>query len=539
VLRDKATAAPSGLRASSAKTESSSVSAAEHIELAAWRAAAAATDVPGLAWTLGAQLAGRTRAAALFVRQLRTDPSRLETVGVIPLANPPSPLPLRTVLGGRVTKKLLALSLSGGIEKLEPGSEGSWLEGVVPEGLEVPCLVGLLTGPQGPVGVAVLVASPRSSVPPEDELLLRSLMGPLSFALSRDRLAHPVERQGEPEGRRQASRHFDAASIVGADTGLKDVMERVGLVASTDAPVLVLGETGSGKEVIARAVHAGSRRRHGPVMRVNCGAIPTDLVDSELFGHERGSFTGALNDRKGWFERADGGTLFLDEVAELSLGAQVRLLRILQDGTYEKVGGNRTQTADVRIVAATHRDLAVLVAEGSFREDLYYRINVFPIRLPALRERRSDIVALATHFAQKACRRLGMAPLSVSQDDAAGLLAHDWPGNVRELAAVVERAAILGGGERLDLRRALEGVTAAVTAEAAPAPGRLVRAGEPSPAPATLDEVTTKHLEAVLKQTRGQIEGAAGAAKVLGINPHTLRARMRKLGVEWKRFRPA
>jgi DNA-binding NtrC family response regulator len=505
----------------------------DHVELAAWRAAAVATDLPALALRLGRDLAG-TPAACLFLRALRTDPHRLETVAVVPLdgMGPTAPAsPASPPLEARVLKKLLALGPSG-IERLHVGksaASASWAEGVVPQGLDAECAVGLLAGRDGPVGVAVLVARRGESLRPKAVDVLESLMGPLAFAVARDRAAHPASRAGRRGAQSGAS---EGAAIVGADSGLRDVMERVALVARTDTPVLILGETGSGKEVIARAVHAGSRRHGGPVMRVNCGAIPPDLVDSELFGHERGSFTGALSERKGWFERADGGTLFLDEVAELSLGAQVRLLRILQDGSYEKVGGHRTHSVDVRIVAATHRDLGLLVADGRFREDLYYRINVFPIVLPSLRDRREDIRDLAAHFALKACRRLGIPPLPVPVEDVEMLEAYDWPGNVRELGAVVERAAILGGGRHLDLRRAFEGVGA----EQPGSSGRRPRPGGPQPL-ATLDEATRRHLEAVLKEKRGQIEGPAGAARALGINPHTLRARMRKLGVEWKRFR--
>ena len=185
-------------------------------------------------------------------------------------------------------------------------------------------------------------------------------------------------------------------------------MEQVQLVAPSDTPVLILGETGSGKEVVARAIHSRSRRASGPFLRINCGAISPDLVDSELFGHERGSFTGAVAERKGWFERADCGTLFLDECGELPLPAQVRLLRVLQDGTFQRVGGERPMHVDVRVVAATHRDLPAMVASGQFREDLWYRIAVFPVRLPPLRERLTDIPALATHFALRAAKRLGL-----------------------------------------------------------------------------------------------------------------------------------
>jgi hydrogenase-4 transcriptional activator len=503
-------------------------------ELLAWRATAEASDLPGLMAALASQLRGQTSAGALFLRQLRAEPSRLETVGVVQLIDSVIPSRSRTTLREGIAAKIFTFCLSRAITRFRPGSADPWLESVVPEGVTVPCLVGPLAGPDGPLGVVVLAAGVGVSLGGQDEELLRTLLGPLAFALSHDRLVHTVERLEETveADRRALSQPLDvAASIIGAETGLREVMDRVELVAPTDAPVLILGETGSGKEVVARAVHAGSPRRNGPVMRVNCGAIAPDLVDSELFGHERGSFTGAVNHRKGWFERADGGTLFLDEVAELSLGAQVRLLRILQDGAFEKVGGQRTQNIDVRLVAATHRDLAELVADGRFREDLYYRINVFPIRLPPLRERRQDIAALAGHFATRAGLRLGASPLIPTADDVERLLAYDWPGNVRELAAVVERAAILGNGRRLDLGRALGAATG---------PGRTPQV-VPVPADApflTLDQAMMLHLETALTKTSGQVEGAAGAAQLLGINPHTLRARMRKLGVDWKRFRP-
>jgi transcriptional regulator with GAF, ATPase, and Fis domain len=313
-----------------------------------------------------------------------------------------------------------------------------------------------------------------------------------------------------------------AETVVGARAGLKSVIERVDQVAPTDAPALILGETGSGKEVIARAIHARSRRCSGPLVRVNCGAIPPELVDSELFGHEKGAFTGAVSARRGWFERADGGTLFLDEIAELPLAAQVRLLRVLQDGAVERVGAESAADVDVRIVAATHRDLAAMVAAGTFREDLWYRIHVFPIRLPPLRERKSDIPALAAHFAALSGTRLRGAPIAPDEDDVAQLVAYSWPGNVRELAAVIERAAILGGPHRLDVRAALGPV-------ARPSSSKF----------ATLDEAQRAHIEAALERTRGRVEGRDGAAALLGLNPHTLRGRMRRLGVDWARFRAA
>ena len=220
--------------------------------------------------------------------------------------------------------------------------------------------------------------------------------------------------------------------VVGADAGLRDVMERVAQVARSNAPVLLLGETGSGKEVVAREVHRGSDRAAGPFVRVNCGAIPGDLIDSELFGHERGSFTGAVSQRKGWFERADGGTLFLDEVAELPLPAQVRLLRVLQDGLVLRVGGEEPITVDVRVIAATNQDLRTMMREGRFRENLWYRLAVFPINLPALRDRIGDLPALAMHFAQRAAARLGLPVRAPTDEDTRLLCAYEWPGNIRE-----------------------------------------------------------------------------------------------------------
>jgi hydrogenase-4 transcriptional activator len=342
-------------------------------------------------------------------------------------------------------------------------------------------------------------------------------------------------------------------TIVGAEAGLRSVMEQVELVAHSDVPVLILGETGSGKEVVARSIHNRSPRTTKPFLRVNCGAIPPELIDSELFGHEPGSFTGAVGVRKGWFERADGGTLFLDECGELPPAAQVRLLRILQDGTFERVGGERQLTVHVRVVLATHRDLHAMVAERKFREDLWYRIAVFPIRLPPLRDRKEDIPPLAAHFALRAAKRLGTRPLTPRPEDIAALLSYPWPGNVRELSAVMERAAILGEGKTLEVARAL-GVA---YAPPGPLPTELVegrRADPPSGASqstihgmeskvgsdfATLNDAMLRQIEQALLRTHGRIEGVHGAARILGINPHTLRARMRKLGINWRRFRPA
>ena len=289
------------------------------------------------------------------------------------------------------------------------------LPGLLPEGLEGQVLAGPLVVRDAPAGVLLLIASPRHELRPEHIDLVDALLEPFAVALENDhRLRELVSLREALEADKRSllsrlGRHDISDSIVGADTGLKPVMDQIDLVARSDTPVLILGETGAGKEVVARAIHERSRRSSGPFLRVNCGAIPVDLVNSELFGHERGSFTGAVGTRQGWFERADAGTLFLDECGELTPAAQVRLLRILQDGTFERVGGERQMHVDVRIVAATHRDLAAMVGDGRFRQDLWYRLAVFPIRLPPLRDRPADIPAMAAHFARRASQAAGDA----------------------------------------------------------------------------------------------------------------------------------
>ncbi|MBM4088232.1 MAG: sigma-54-dependent Fis family transcriptional regulator [Planctomycetes bacterium] len=326
-----------------------------------------------------------------------------------------------------------------------------------------------------------------------------------------------------------------ADTIVGAESGLRAVMDRVAVVAPSDVPVLIFGETGTGKELVARAIHNRSPRSAGPIIRVNCGAIPPELIDSELFGHERGAFTGAVETRRGWFERADGGTLFLDELGEMPAAAQVRLLRVLQDGWLERVGGKHPIHVDVRVVAATHQQLAEMVAQGTFRDDLWYRISVFPIVLPPLRERTADVAELAQHFAQRAAIRFGLAAVSPSPEDIRLLCAYSWPGNVRELAAVIDRAAILGNGNCLAVAQALGGASHHPIAQRAHRAGAVKK--ESTSAIAPLNTVIRDHIESALRATRGRIEGPLGAAAALQVNPHTLRARMRKLGINWQQFR--
>ena len=303
--------------------------------------------------------------------------------------------------------------------------------------------------------------------------------------------------------------------IIGNSPALEAVLEQVEQVAPTDSTVLIQGETGTGKELIARAIHNISSRCGRLFVKLNCAAIPFDLLESELFGHEKGAFTGAIAQKIGRFEMADKGTLFLDEVGDLPLALQPKLLRVLQEQEFERLGSARTHRVDVRLVAATNGDLANMVAKGKFRSDLYYRLNVFPILLPSLRERREDIPALVAHFAQIFSRRMGKQIDDVSPETIAALSSHHWPGNIRELQNFIERSVILTSGNVLhaplaELKRSVE-------AEAMEA--------------ITLEEAERDHIRKTLKRTRWIVGGPNGAAARLGIKRSTLYFRMQRLGI--------
>lgn len=318
-------------------------------------------------------------------------------------------------------------------------------------------------------------------------------------------------------------RQLSGEEIIGAESGLKNVMDMVHQVAPRDNPVLLLGETGVGKEVIANAIHYSSPRKAGPFIKVNSGAIPEGLIDSELFGHEKGAFTGAINQKRGRFERANGGTIFLDEIGDLPMQAQSRLLRVIQQKELERVGGAKTIQVDTRIIAATHRNLEHMVAKNKFREDLWYRLSIFPIVIPPLRQRKSDIPELVEHFLKRKSRELnlrGIPPIAPGAVDR--LMDYPWKGNVRELENMVERALIQYNGGLLNFGHFIFSQVEE-TPELSSPDGRML----------TLNEANARHIQKALEVTRGKINGPGGTADILGIHPSTLRCKMDKLGIKY------
>jgi formate hydrogenlyase transcriptional activator len=311
----------------------------------------------------------------------------------------------------------------------------------------------------------------------------------------------------------------DMHGIIGSSPVLKAILDQIGVVAPTDSTVLIQGETGTGKELVARAVHKLSPRRDAPFVTLNCAAIPAALLESELFGHERGAFTGALTQRIGRFELANGGTLFLDEIGDISLDLQVKLLRVLQEKEFERLGSTRTCRVNVRVVAATNRDLLQMIHDKSFRADLYYRLSVFPILLPPLRDRPEDIPALVGHFVAKYAERMNKAPQAIPPETMEAMLSYYWPGNIRELQNFIERGVIVSRG-------------AVFEPHLAPIQRQRVkgcRSGR------TLDDATRNHILQTLDEVNGVIGGQHGAASRLGIPRTTLISKMRRLGIEYRR----
>jgi formate hydrogenlyase transcriptional activator len=304
--------------------------------------------------------------------------------------------------------------------------------------------------------------------------------------------------------------------IIGQSAPLRQLLRKVEQVAPAESTVLIHGETGTGKELLARAVHDRSRRKDRPLVKVNCGSIPAGLVESELFGHEKGAFTGATQRRVGRFELANGGTIFLDEVTELPLDTQVKLLRVLQEGEFERVGSSHTIKVDVRVIAATNRDLDAIVKNGAFRSDLYFRLNVFPLQVPPLRDRKDDIPLLVSFFLSKFGKKLGKELRGVGQKSMDALVAYGWPGNIRELHNVIERAVVLANGPIVQVDESM------VRTDSAAQESDLE----------TLEDVERKHIIRALTETQWVIHGKKGAAEILGINPSTLRSRMEKLGIK-------
>ena len=373
--------------------------------------------------------------------------------------------------------------------------------------------------------LGVLAVFSRTRIDAEAFAWLRAFADHAAVAIANARAFEEIERlrvRLEVENRylrEDAARALGGGDVVGTSPALAKTVEQVELVAPTGASVLVLGESGTGKELVARRVHARSGRAERPFITVNCAAIPRELFESEFFGHVKGAFTGATQDRVGRFEAADGGTLFLDEVGEIPLDLQAKLLRVLQDGELQRVGEERTRQVDVRVVAATNRDLAAEVAAGRFRQDLYFRLSVFPIQVPPLRERPGDVARLVEHFLHAACARLGRPRFTVTSRDLRALERHPWPGNVRELASAVERAVILArdGRLRFELAPASRASTATPDTEVIPA--------------AEWRHRERANVEAALARTGGRIYGRGGAAEILGVPATTLASRVKALGI--------
>jgi len=400
--------------------------------------------------------------------------------------------------------------------------EGDLARSFLAEGLQSLCCVPLLR-PSGAVGVFVLGSTRKHAFKSEDLSMLEQVASQLAVAIENHRAAAEIEalkqRLGEERKYLEGESHNQGefSEIVGESPALKRVLDQVATVAASQATVLILGETGTGKELIARAIHKLSRRKDGPFVKVNCAAIPTGLLESELFGHEKGAFTGAVSQKVGRMELADGGTMFLDEVGEIPLELQPKLLRVLQDQEFERLGSNRTIKVDLRVLAATNRNLAESIAEKQFRSDLFYRLSVFPIVLPPLRDRREDIPLLVRHFVHKFARRMDRYIEIIPPETAEALRRWHWPGNVRELENMIERSVILSEGNSLRV------------------PLSELREHDPpgnDPTDHTLDNAERQHIIRVLRETHGVLSGPDGAARRLGLKRSTLQSKMQRLKIK-------
>ena len=378
------------------------------------------------------------------------------------------------------------------------------------------------TGDRDPSGavVALLVASKDVTARNRAERQLRAAFE------ENARLRDELERERDYL-REEVQVQMNFGRIIGESAALKQMLARLEAVAQTSASVLIQGESGVGKELVAHAIHARSARSKGPLVKVNCASIPHELFESEFFGHVKGAFTGAHRDRIGRFQLADGGTIFLDEVGEIPLDLQSKLLRVLQESEYERVGDDRTHTVDVRVIAATNRDLEKAVADGSFREDLFYRLSVFPIEVPPLRARGDDVLQLASHFLERPCQEFGHRPLTLSKQQATLLKRYDWPGNIRELKNVIERAVILSRGKVLRLDLAMSDILNAPP----PAEPEVSERTSPFLTEAEMRELQRKNTQLALEMAQWRVSGPNGAAKLLGIKPTTLTDRIKKLAL--------
>jgi len=379
------------------------------------------------------------------------------------------------------------------------------------------------------IGVLIIVAEGLDRFTEKHANLVAILNEPFSMALSNALQYQEITRLKDmlaDDNRflHRELRNRSGHEIIGADMGLRQVMRSLRQVAQLNSPVLLLGETGTGKEVIANAIHDSSSRKDGPFIKVNCGAIPEGLIDSELFGHEKGAFTGAVTRKRGRFERAEGGSIFLDEIGDLPLLAQTRLLRVLQNKEIERLGGTESISVDVRIICATHRHLETMVAAGDFREDLWFRLSVFPIAIPPLRRRRQDIPDLVHHFLRRKSAEMNIHPVpELAPGAMPRLVAGPWRGNVRELENVVERELIQYEGGKLTFERRVDSLAGEVPPETSTA--RMAK----------LDEAMALHIRNALEVAMGRVNGPEGAAALLGVHPNTLRNRMNKLGISYGR----